>query len=156
MPSLFSRIISLVDVYDALGRPRVYRQKPFVSEKIIALLLEQSGKEFDPALVKIFINTIGIYPLGTLVLLNTGEMGIITQIPEDVALINRPRVLLLIREHDGYRRGPTINLADIANDGIDYTRSIIRTLDPNEYRINVEEYFSEVPIFLHIQWYASR
>jgi len=69
--TLFGKIIAIADFYDALVRPRVYRQYPYVSEKILGLMLERAGKDFDPALVKVFINMIGIFPLGTLVLLNT-------------------------------------------------------------------------------------
>ena len=56
-------------------------------------MLERSGKDFDPALVKVFINMIGVFPLGTLVLLNTNEMGIVVQTQEDTELIDRPKVM---------------------------------------------------------------
>src|SRR4030042_7136520 len=90
--SLFGRIITIADFYDALVRPRVYNRFPYVSEKILGIMLERSGKDFDPAIVKVFINMIGIFPLGTLVLLNTNEMGIVIQIQEEAELIDRPKV----------------------------------------------------------------
>src|SRR4030042_61143 len=73
--TLFGKVVALADFYDALVRPRVYRKFPYVSEKILGLMLEHAGKDFDPALVKVFINMIGIFPLGTLVLLNTNALG---------------------------------------------------------------------------------
>src|SRR4030042_3755382 len=69
--TLLGRIIAIADFYDALVRPRVYNRFPYISEKILGIMLERSGKDFDPALVKVFITMIRIFPLGTLVLLNT-------------------------------------------------------------------------------------
>jgi putative nucleotidyltransferase with HDIG domain len=106
--SLCGRIIALVDFYDALIRPRVYRSFPFVSEKILGLMLEKAGKDFDPALVKVFINMVGIFPLGTLVSLNTNEMGIVIQIQEDPELIDRPKVCLLHYSDGEYRKGRVV------------------------------------------------
>ena len=91
--TLFGRIITVADFYDALVWPRVYNRFPYVSEKILGIMLERSGKDFDPGLVKVFISMIGIFPLGTLVLLNSNEMGIVSQIQEDSELIDRPQGL---------------------------------------------------------------
>ena len=139
--TLFSRIITLSDFFDALVRPRVYNRFPFVSEKILGFMLERSGKDFDPTLVKVFVNMIGIYPLGTLVLLNTNEMGIVTQVQEDAEMIERPKVCLLSYSDGEYRKGSVIDLREIDEGMKDYKRSIVRTLDPNEYNINVAEFF---------------
>jgi putative nucleotidyltransferase with HDIG domain len=139
--TLFSRIITLSDFFDALVRPRVYNRFPFVSEKILGFMLERSGKDFDPTLVKVFVNMLGIYPLGTLVLLNTNEMGIVTQVQEDAEMIERPKVCLLSYSDGEYRKGRMVDLREIEEGMKDYKRSIVRTLDPNEYNINVAEFF---------------
>ena len=139
--TLFSRIITLSDFFDALVRPRVYNRFPFVSEKILGFMLERSGKDFDPTLVKVFVNMLGIYPLGTLVLLNTNEMGIVTQVQEDAEMIERPKVCLLSYSDGEYRKGRVIDLREVEEGMKDYKRSIVRTLDPNEYNINVAEFF---------------
>src|SRR4030066_2264865 len=65
--TLFGKVVALADFYDALVRPRVYRKFPYVSEKILGFMLEHAGKDFDPVLVKVFINMVGVIPLGTLV-----------------------------------------------------------------------------------------
>ena len=139
--TLFSRIITLSDFFDALVRPRVYNRFPFVSEKILGFMLERSGKDFDPTLVKVFVNMLGIYPLGTLVLLNTNEMGIVTQVQEDAEMIERPKVCLLSYSDGEYRKGRVVDLREVEEGMKDYKRSIVRTLDPNEYNINVAEFF---------------
>jgi len=138
--TLFGRIITISDFYDALVRPRVYNRFPYVSEKILGIMLDRSGKDFDPAVVKVFINMIGIYPLGTLVLLNTNEMGLVTQIHEDTELIDRPKVCLLYYGDGEYRKGKVVDLSEIDEATNHFKRSIVKTLDPNEYNINVAEF----------------
>jgi putative nucleotidyltransferase with HDIG domain len=138
--SLFGRIVAVADFYDALVRPRVYNRFPYVSEKILGIMLERSGKDFDPAIVKVFINMIGIFPLGTLVLLNTNEMGIVTQIQEDTELIDRPKVCLLYYGDGEYRKGKVVDLKERDDASGEFRRSIVKTLDPNEYNLNVAEF----------------
>jgi putative nucleotidyltransferase with HDIG domain len=139
-PALFSRIITIADCYDALARPRVYRQTPYVTERILALLLQESGKQFDPLLVKVFINLIGIYPIGTLVLLNTGEIGIVTRIPADPALIATPQVCLLKRDGARFSKGDVVDLAETDAAGA-HPRRIAESLNPNDYALNIEEFY---------------
>lgn len=138
--TLFGRIVALADFFDALVRPRVYRGFPYVSEKILGFMLERAGKDFDPALVKIFINMIGVFPLGTLVLLNTNEMGIVVQIQEDPELIDRPKVCLLNYSNGEYQKGKVVDLKEEDETTGAYKRTIAKTLDPNEYNINVAEF----------------
>ncbi len=138
--SLFSRIITIADCYDALGRPRVYRQTPYVTEKILAMMLQESGRQFDPTLVKIFINMVGVYPLGTLVLLNTNEIGVVMRTPRSDELVDRPEVLLLERTADSYRKGGMIDLAERDESGA-FPRHIVETLNPNNYNLRIEEFF---------------
>ena len=139
--SLFGRIIAVADFYDALVRPRVYNRFPYVSEKILGIMVKRSGKDFDPTLVKVFINMIGIFPLGTLVLLNTNEMGIVTRIQEDTESMDRPKVCLIYYSDGEYRKGKVVDLREMDKVSGDFERSIVKTLDPNEYNINVAEFF---------------
>lgn len=138
--SLFGKIITIADFYDALVRPRVYNRYPYVSEKILGIMLDRSGKDFDPALVKVFINMIGIFPIGTLVLLNSNEMGIVVQIQEDSGLSDRPKVCLLYYSNGEYHKGKIIDLREIDESSGEYKWNIVKTLDPNEYNINVAEF----------------
>jgi putative nucleotidyltransferase with HDIG domain len=138
--TLFGRIVTIADFYDALVRPRVYNRFPYVSEKILGIMLERSGKDFDPAIVKVFINMIGVFPLGTLALLNTNEMGIVTQIQEDTELIDRPKVCLIYYSDGEYQKGKVVDLREVDEVSGDFKRSIVKTLDPNAYNINVAEF----------------
>jgi putative nucleotidyltransferase with HDIG domain len=138
--TLFGRIVAMADFYDALVRSRVHRRFPYVSEKIVGIMLERSGKDFDPAIVKVFINMIGVFPLGTLALLNTNEMGIVTQVQEDTELIDRPQVCLIYYSDGEYRKGKVVDLIEADEVSGDFKRNIVKTLDPNEYNINVAEF----------------
>jgi hypothetical protein len=103
-------------------------------------MLERAGKDFDPALVKVLINMIGIYPLGTLVLLNTNEMGVVLQTQEEPELIDRPMVCLLQFKEGRYRKGEIVDLRETDGEGQTFKRSIVKTLDPNEFTLNVAEF----------------
>jgi len=138
--TLFGRIIAVADFYDTLVRPRGGNRFPYVSEKILGIMLQRSGKDFDPALVKVFINMIGVFPLGTLVLLNTNEIGIVIQIQEDTELLDRPKVILLYYSDGEYHKGEMVDLREVDEPTGEFKRNIVRTLDPNQYHINVSEF----------------
>ena len=138
--SLFGRIVAIADFYDTLVRPRVDHRFPYVSEKILGIMLERSGKDFDPVIVKVFISMIGVFPLGTLALLSTNEMGLVTRIQEDTERIDRPQVCLIYYSDGEYRKGKVVDLGEADGTSGGFKRSIVKTLDPNEYNINVAEF----------------
>jgi len=57
---IYGRITAIADVFDALGSERVYKEA-WEIEKILALFKEQSGKHFDPTLVKLFLDNLEIF-----------------------------------------------------------------------------------------------
>ncbi len=75
-PSLFARIIRVVDTYDAMTTPRVYQdaRSPF---EAIQFISQNKEKKFDPKIVDRFIELVGIFPPGTIVEIDTGEVGIV-------------------------------------------------------------------------------
>ncbi|MBI4496234.1 MAG: HD domain-containing protein [Deltaproteobacteria bacterium] len=138
--TLFGKIITVLDFYDALVRPRVYRRFPYVSEKILGFMMERARKDFDPALVKVFINMIGIYPVGTLVSLDTQEIGIVLKTQEDPELLDRPLICLLRRQEEGFQKGEVVDLKEIDEATRRFKRTIVQTLDPNDYNLHVGEF----------------
>jgi len=74
--SEYARIIGAVDVYEALTHNRAYRKiKKYQSYEAIREMLTQNPGQFDPAILKIFINQIGIYPVGSWVELSSDEIA---------------------------------------------------------------------------------
>lgn len=71
------RIIAVADVYDALSSRRVYKA-PMAPHKALGLMYSMRGKEFYPGYVERFIKCLGIYPVGTTVLLNTGHVAVVS------------------------------------------------------------------------------
>ena len=69
-----ARIVALADVYDALTSDRVYKKRE-LPHKAASYIKSNAGIVFDPFIVDLFINSIAVYREGTLVLLNTGELG---------------------------------------------------------------------------------
>lgn len=133
---LFSQIVSLADAYEAITAARVYYSARTPPDQAIRILLKNRGGVFDPILVKAFVNMIGIFPVGTLVKLDTGEIGLVVHQTRDLM---RPRVLLLTR-FDGSEKetGAIFSLLETVNGK--YVRSIVGTIDPNAANINVKQY----------------
>ena len=72
-------LCSIADVYDAMRSQRSYQQA-FPTDRILAVLKRNDGKQFDQHLVRRFVQLIGIYPAGTLVRLNTGEVAVVLNV----------------------------------------------------------------------------
>ncbi len=139
-PSLFGRIIQIADVYDAMTTPRVYRQKSYSPDQALAVMLKDRETTLDPILLKIFIGLVGIYPIGSLVLLDTKEMGIVYKANPDPELLDRPQVIVLSRDGKGEARKSLVDLSEPYSPGT-YKRSIVKALDPNKYYIDILKCF---------------
>jgi HD-GYP domain-containing protein (c-di-GMP phosphodiesterase class II) len=88
----YGLIAGIIDTFDALTVKRPYAE-PVSPSAAISMLYKWRGTHFDAALVEQFIRCIGIFPVGALVELNTGEVGVvISQNPEKRLL---PRVMLI-------------------------------------------------------------
>ena len=92
----YSRIVSIADVYDAITSDRPYR-KGLAPHEAYELLLANSGQHFDPKILSVFLKRIAIYPVGTVVKLNTGDIGVVISVPTDMPL--RPTLRLIIDSH---------------------------------------------------------
>ncbi|MEW6215677.1 MAG: HD-GYP domain-containing protein, partial [Nitrospirota bacterium] len=134
---LYSKIVSIADHYDAMTSSRVYSRIPVSPDKAVSIMIERAGAQLDPLLLKFFINMVGIFPVGTLVMLDTKELGLVYE--SNAVLVDRPRVLIIIDSNGRRVQGPVVNLAKKDETGR-YLRSIVKTLDPNKYKINLAEY----------------
>ncbi|MDA3852220.1 MAG: HD-GYP domain-containing protein [Spirochaetaceae bacterium] len=107
-----ARIVSIADAFVAMISERPYINSMIVFEAMKQILSDNS-RRFDPEILKIFIRSMGIYPLGSLVLLNDGAIGRVVEVNKEAPL--RPSVIVLIdtdgKEYKG-DRGPHINLIE--------------------------------------------
>ena len=133
----YSRVVSLADQYDAMTSARVYSRNPMAPDKSLSIMMERAGRELDPILFKFFINMIGVFPIGTLVLLDTKELGLVYG--SNTMFQDRPRVLVIIDSKGNRVKGDVVDLTEKESSG-KYVRTIVKTMDPNKYRINLAEY----------------
>jgi putative nucleotidyltransferase with HDIG domain len=139
-PCLYGRIIQIADVYDAMTTSRVYRKSSYTPEQALAIMLKDRGVCFDPILLKIFIGLVGLHPIGSLVMLDTHEMGIIYKANPDPKFMDRPLVILVSRDQKGEVKKEFADLMDVDGQGR-FKRSVVKTLDPNKYHIDIAKYF---------------
>lgn len=90
--SLFGRIISIADVYDALTSDRYYR-KAWLPSDVMEYIMGGAGSHFDFDLVNLFVKKVAAYPLGTCVKLNNELVGIVVENYSDAC--TRPKIKLL-------------------------------------------------------------
>jgi len=105
--------------------------------KALNLMTNQAGKQLDPLLLQFFINMVGVYPIGTLVIMDSMELGLVYE--SNPGFVSRPRVLIIADSSGNQVVAFPLDLAEKNNDG-DYKRTIVRTLDASEWGINIAEY----------------
>lgn len=137
-PHLFSRIIAIADTYDAMTTQRPWRHA-YLPDEALAAMLRESGKRFDPALLKVFVNTLGLYPVGTLVRLDNGELGVVVYGGGEGERATRPIVTLV--GSDG-RAGATLDLMH-RDSGGRFLRAIRTTEDPMKYGLQTSGVVAE-------------
>ncbi len=138
--SLVGRIVCIVDCYDALTASRVYSRIPFAPDKALRFMLSRSGKAFDPILMKLFVNAIGVFPIGTLVLLNTKEIGIVAASNPNPEKGDRPKIRVILDPAGNECEEKYIDLSEEDAHGRFY-HEIINVIDATKYKIDVGKYF---------------
>jgi HD-GYP domain-containing protein (c-di-GMP phosphodiesterase class II) len=138
-PNLVSRIISVCDAYDAMTSGRVYQKEPITPDGAIRRLMYKGREWYDPLILKAFIHVLGIFPVGTLMRLSGGCLGIaVRNRPEDVYA---PEILI-IRDADGT---PTRRLAVLSGRGEHGTENALfveEILDPGAEGIRIADYIA--------------
>jgi HD-GYP domain-containing protein (c-di-GMP phosphodiesterase class II) len=134
---LFGQIGGLVSCYDSMTSDRIY-SKTNSAHAALKRIYEWHGKLFDAELVEKFIQCMGIYPIGSVVELNTGDVGVVITVNRVRRL--RPRVRLALRpDRTPYRPPRTINLMqDMTGDGRPF--EIDHVHEPGAYGINLIDY----------------
>lgn len=107
----FARIYSLVDVYEAMTHHRVYRKK-IEPHKVLRNLVEDYSDHFEQHLLKKLIDRISLYPAGSFIVLNTGEISRVIKVNEGFP--TRPVVEVILDSNKGLLPEPKfINLAEV-------------------------------------------
>ncbi len=75
-PPEMARIVSVADCYDAMTTHRAYRARPFTGYEALRTLLGQERNTFDPAVLWALVQTVGLYPAGTLIQTESGHTAL--------------------------------------------------------------------------------
>jgi len=138
----YSRIVAVADGFDAATTRRSYQTIPIEPDQVLREMWENPKRGYDLILVKALINLIGIYPVGTCVILDTLEVAIVYAPNPDATLLNRPLVRIAIDVNGGAVPAPgtLVNLADQDGPG-HFVRSIVKVTNPTRYGLTVGNYF---------------
>jgi putative nucleotidyltransferase with HDIG domain len=129
---LYSQLVGLTDSYDDMlsGRNQAAHQP---TEVLRQLYLQANSATVDRDLVEKVIRSLGVYPIGTVVELNTGERGVVLATNRAAALKPTVRIIMsrtgVVQFH-----GPIIGLADTGREAVE--RRIVAVLDPGKSRID--------------------
>jgi HD-GYP domain-containing protein (c-di-GMP phosphodiesterase class II) len=132
---LFSRIVTVADYYDAMTAYRIYQKEPHTADQVLQYIVSNAGNIFDPFLPKVFVQAMGLFPVGTIVELDTTDIGVVTRQNGDLRLLHRPVVEVLHGEAGGVGR-EIIDLAERDPQGR-YPRRIMRAL--HESQVDVDK-----------------
>ena len=139
-PTLFSRIVAVADAFDAGTSVRSYQYKPWPPDAVLQEMRDNPARGADPLIVKVLITATGVYPVGTLVILDTHEMAVVSQVNSDPDLLHRPTVRVISDPVGLPLAEPkTVDLAQNDPSGAPI-HQIIKTTDPQKYGIRVSDY----------------
>jgi HD-GYP domain-containing protein (c-di-GMP phosphodiesterase class II) len=139
---IFSRIVSVADGFDAATTRRSYQTVPIEPDQVLREMWQNPKRGYDVVLVKALINLIGVYPVGTCVILDTFEVGIVAAPNPEGQQLNRPLVRVAVNT-DGANVPPPGELVSLTeqDDTGAFRRSIVKVTNPSRYGLTVGDYF---------------
>ena len=131
--NLCTMIVSIADVFDALRSNRPYRQG-LATDRIRTIMGEKDNPAFNQKLLKRFVNIMGLFPVGNLVMLNTEEVGVVTaEHPSDPF---RPQVKIIINEKGERLEEPFLANTWERDSRGEYPRAVVEAIDPDSMDID--------------------
>lgn len=132
-PVFFSRIIRICDSYDAMTTPRIYQPVPYPPFVALRVLWRLKETCFDPLLLKVFIQLLGLFPVGTCMVLENGTVGLV--IRQNEGQPEKP-ILKVVRN----ARGEKVD-GEIIDLSINGGTTIRQLIFAQQYGINPASYF---------------
>ncbi len=139
---IFSRIVSVADGFDAATTRRVYNTAAIEPDQVLKEMWDNPKRGYDRVVVKALINLIGIYPVGTCVILDTFEVGIVAAPNPDGQQLNRPLVRIAVDMNGATvpLPGNQVSLTEKDEAGA-FKRSIVKVTNPNRFGLTPGDYF---------------
>ncbi|MCP4432749.1 MAG: DUF3391 domain-containing protein [Gammaproteobacteria bacterium] len=136
---LFGKMAGIIDCYDAIISERLHASA-ISPHDAVKKLYNWSGSDFQPELIEQFIQVVGVYPVGTLVELSDGRVGVVVSHNKVRRL--RPRVMILLNaDKKFYSTFRTINLNSISEGEDGKPLNIIKTVKPGYHGIDPGQFF---------------
>jgi HD-GYP domain-containing protein (c-di-GMP phosphodiesterase class II) len=120
--NLGARIVAVADSYIAMINNRPHRNS-MIGYTAMKSLLNDNGRQFDPKILKVFLESMGIYPIGSIVQLNNSSIGRVTETHAEAPL--RPVLELIIDEY-GNKLGERELVDLLSRKGV----FIVKAVDP--------------------------
>jgi HD-GYP domain-containing protein (c-di-GMP phosphodiesterase class II) len=139
---MFSRIVSVADGFDAATTRRVYNTTAIEPDQVLKEMWDNPKRGYDGVVVKALINLIGIYPVGTCVILDTLEVAIVAAPNPDGQQLSRPLVRIAV-DIDGATvplPGTQVSLTEKDESGA-FKRSIVKITNPSRFGLTPGDYF---------------
>ncbi len=92
--SKYARVAAVADSYEAMVSPRVYRDRK-TSYEAMQIIIQDAGNKYWEEAVRSFYQSMAIYPIGSVVQLNTGEIGVVHQV---TGAPTRPRIKIIVND----------------------------------------------------------
>jgi putative nucleotidyltransferase with HDIG domain len=140
-PTLYSRIVAIADGFDAATTRRSYQATPWLPDAVLREMRDNPDRGFDPLLVKAFISMTGIYPVGSVVVLDTFELAVVVSTNQETP--SRPQVKVIFDEL-GIPVSPPrmLDLSQVDPGTGAPLRTVVKATDPERYGINIKDYFA--------------
>ncbi|HWL41224.1 MAG TPA: HD domain-containing phosphohydrolase [Gemmatimonadaceae bacterium] len=138
--SVLSKIVTIADGYDAATSRRVYRTEILTPASVLEEMRDNPRRGLDPVLVKAFINLLGIYPTGTLVVLDTFELGVVSAANPNPDALSRPIIKIISDAQGNVTSPPLVVDLGIPEANGEFARTIIKTADPERYGVRVSDF----------------
>jgi putative nucleotidyltransferase with HDIG domain len=131
--NLCTMIVSIADVFDALRSNRPYREG-LATARIRSIMGEQENPAFNQVLLRRFVNLLGLFPIGTIVRLNTEEVGVVTaEHPDDPF---RPQVKILYDPRGSELEAPILANTWERDSRGEFPRAVVESVDPDSVEID--------------------
>lgn len=133
------RIAAIIDCYDAMTSERPYK-KPVSAHDAIRELYKWRGNDFQEELVEQFIQCLGIYPTGTLVELNSGQVAIVLS-QNRVRRLSPKLLLIMNADKVPYEKPHILDLMKYEEETLSERLTIKHALDPVDFGIDPSDYY---------------
>ncbi|MEM7261446.1 MAG: HD domain-containing phosphohydrolase [Planctomycetota bacterium] len=140
-PSLLTRIVAVANTYDGFTAGPPYVDKPLLPAEALSRVTELSGTLLDPTLVRVFVNLMGLFPVGSLVRLDTGELASIVRPHPKPEFLHRPYARIFTTA-SGDSADEMVDLTE--KSGSEFARTIVGAFHPEEIDLELGEYLSVI------------